>query len=122
MLTRWLFVIAFAAMFSLTACSASTVRDDGDAMACAECISGKGTVRYSNIEGGFFYIEADDGAKYDPYGLPKAFAQEGLRVRFTVRPLRDRAGFHMMGIIVELVDIRPLDEAPSPRPGSRNDL
>ncbi|MDX1442947.1 MAG: hypothetical protein R3270_04110 [Gammaproteobacteria bacterium] len=78
---------------------------------CVDCITAEGHVRYSQVEGGFWYLEADDGAKYDPYGIPEEFAHDGLRVKFTVKPQPERMGFHMVGTIVELVDIEAL-EAP----------
>ena len=82
--------------------------------ACMDCITAEGTVRYSNVEGGFWYLEADDGSKYDPYGVPEEFAIDGLRVRFTVNPQPERMGFHMVGTIVELVSIEALEGSGKP--------
>lgn len=105
MLTRSLFLAVFGfAIIALPACATTT--EEGD---CVDCMEGEGTVRYSQVEGGFYYIEADDGSKYDPHGMPKEVAVDGARVHFVVRPQPDRMGFHMVGTIVELVEITLLE-------------
>ena len=48
-------------------------------------IQATGVVQHQDIEGGFFGLVADDGAKYDPGTLPAEFQKDGLRVRFTAR-------------------------------------
>ncbi|MDH7569123.1 MAG: hypothetical protein QHJ73_06005 [Armatimonadota bacterium] len=67
-----------------------------------------GTITYIALEGGFYGIVGDDGHRYDPVNLPKEFQQNGLRVRFEVRPRPDMASFHMWGILVEVVSISKL--------------
>jgi len=64
-----------------------------------------GTVVYKSIEGGFFAIDADDGKKYDPIGLPGQFRKDGLKVKVTARLKRDVFSFHMYGSIIEVVNI-----------------
>jgi len=66
-----------------------------------------GTVRYQDLEGGFFGIVADDSAKYDPGTLPAAVQKDGLRVRFTAKRV---GGFttRMWGTRVEVQHIEPL--------------
>ncbi|MHC4339418.1 MAG: hypothetical protein ACYSX0_04280, partial [Planctomycetota bacterium] len=61
-----------------------------------------GTVRFIDLEGGFFAILGDDGSRYDPLDLPVRFTQDGLRVRVVARIRRDLASAHMWG---ELIDI-----------------
>lgn len=102
-------VVAALPACATTATASASMAEDEDS--CVDCIEGDGTVRYSSVEGGFWYIEAGDGAKYDPYGIPEEFAKDGLRVHFVVRPQPDRMGFHMLGTIVELVEIHALDES-----------
>ena len=65
------------------------------------------TVRYQDLEGGFFGIVADDSAKYDPGTLPAAVQKDGLRVRFTAKRV---GGFttRMWGTRVEVQHIEPL--------------
>lgn len=89
----------------VTGCATAGATTEED---CIDCIEAQGTVRYSQVEGGFWYLEADDGAKYDPYGIPEEFAIDGLRVKFIVQPQPDRMGFHMMGTIVKLIEIERL--------------
>jgi hypothetical protein len=67
-----------------------------------------GTVRHVDLEGGFYGIEADDGAKLDPLNLPEDFRQDGVRVRVRVEELKDRVSTHMWGRIVRIVDIKRL--------------
>ncbi len=45
-------------------------------------ISGPGTVRWYDFEGGFFAIRGADGVTYDPMNLSAEYEQDGLPVRF----------------------------------------
>ncbi|MEK6756891.1 MAG: hypothetical protein AABZ02_12130 [Bacteroidota bacterium] len=67
-----------------------------------------GTVIYVSLEGGFYGIKGDDGKNYDPVNLPEEFRKDGLRVRFEAKELKDRASFHMWGILIEIVSIQKL--------------
>jgi hypothetical protein len=69
-------------------------RPPGDAIASSpvfdttvadDVIQGTGTIRYVNLEGGFYGLVADDGAKYDPTPLPDSLRKDGLRVRFRIQ-------------------------------------
>lgn len=71
-------------------------------------ISATGTVRFQQIEGGFWGIVADDGRKFDPMDLDVAFQKEGLRVKFTAMPDSDRMSTHMWGTIIKLSHIEAL--------------
>jgi hypothetical protein len=75
------------------------------------------TIRWQEIEGGFFGIVADDGTRYDPVNLPGAFRQDGLRVRIEATPAR-RSSIHMWGSPIEILSIRALEtsggDAPAP--------
>jgi hypothetical protein len=64
-----------------------------------------GTVTYKNIEGGFYAIDGDNGSKYDPISLPKAFRKDGLRVKVTAHRRVDAISLHMYGTIIEVVNI-----------------
>ena len=64
-----------------------------------------GTVKYKEIEGGFYAIDTADGNKYDPINLPEAFRKDGLKVKVTARAKTDAMGFHMYGSIIEIVNI-----------------
>lgn len=67
-----------------------------------------GTVSYVELEGGFFGIVGDDGARYDPINLDESFAIAGLRVKAKIRLRPDLMGFHMWGQIVEIVRMESL--------------
>ena len=68
-----------------------------------------GTVHFYALERGFWAVRGDDGTTYDPMnGLPKEFQQENLRVSMTVKVRTDMAGVHMVGPIVEIIEIRKI--------------
>jgi hypothetical protein len=67
-----------------------------------------GTIRYLDFEGGFYGIVADNGEKYDPVNLPRAYRKDGLRVKFHVKEKKGMAGIHMWGKIVEILSIEKL--------------
>ncbi len=67
-----------------------------------------GTIVHNDIEGGFWGIVGDDGAKYRPVdGLPEAVQTDGLRVEAEVEPVTVLS-FAMWGRSVRLKDIQPL--------------
>jgi hypothetical protein len=67
-----------------------------------------GTVRYIDVEGGFYGIEADDGTKLDPVNLPVEFQQDGVRIRVQVEPLKNRVSLRMWGRLVRIVSLERL--------------
>ena len=56
-----------------------------------------GTVRYLELEGGFYGIVIDSGAKYLPLNLDEAFQQDSMRVRVKVRPPQRRNDYRHVG-------------------------
>jgi hypothetical protein len=46
----------------------------------AKMITLQGTIRYKNLEGGFWGLEGNDGNKYMPSGLNKALLVDGMVV------------------------------------------
>ncbi len=70
-------------------------------------ISGVGTIRYVQLEGGFFGIVADGGERYLPENLDKDFQQDRLRVSFE-GVLTDRPNFAMWGRTLHLNKIEKL--------------
>ena len=81
--------------------------------ACAggskDLVSGTpGTVKFIDLEGGFYGIVGDDGKKYDPLNLSKDFQQDGLRIRFEAKPRSDVVGIHQWGAIVEITRVEKL--------------
>jgi len=76
------------------------------AMAPADSIvTINGTVQQFDLEGGFFAIRGDDGTTYDPRNLAEEFRQDGLPVRARLRLLPSMGGIHMVGPIVDIVEI-----------------
>jgi len=66
-----------------------------------------GTVHFKTFEGGFWAVQGDDGVTYDPMnGLPSSFQHENLRVVMTVRIRPDLASTHMVGPIVEIIQLQ----------------
>ncbi len=66
-------------------------------------------MKYLDMEGGFYGIEADSGGRYRPVNLQGAFAEGGLRVRFCANPVEGVMSFQMWGIPVEIVDMESLE-------------
>jgi len=73
-------------------------------------ISGKGTVKFLDFEGGFYGIISDNGENYDPINLSKEFKVDGLRVRFDAKKQEDMASFHMWGTIIEIINIERIEK------------
>ncbi len=64
------------------------------------------TVRYLDVEGGCWAVDAADGVRYEPINLPAAFRQDGKKVKIVLRERSDLASVCMVGRIVELVSIQ----------------
>ena len=71
-------------------------------------LTGSGTVRYLDFEGGFYGIVADDSARYDPGELDPRFRRDGLRVRFDVRKIEGAMSIRQWGTMVTVVRIDSL--------------
>jgi hypothetical protein len=67
-----------------------------------------GTVQYIELEGGFYAIEADDGARYYPLNLEETYKRHGMRVRFTMRERPDVMTTVMWGTNVDIQNIEAL--------------
>ena len=65
----------------------------------------RGTVVHKNVEGGLFAIESDAGKIYDPINLPEHFKKQGLKVKVNAKLRNDVGGIHMVGDIIEIIDI-----------------
>ncbi len=110
-------LIALIYITALTACAAkpeqaaltkpetAAMTEPQNLKSTPSSISTSGTVRFQEMEGGFWGIIADDGRKFDPMGLDKKFQKDGLRVRFDAEPDTDRMSTHMWGTIITVVRI-----------------
>jgi hypothetical protein len=77
-------------------------------------IEGTGTVKYINIEGGFYGILSDTSffgfKSLDPVNLPIDFKEDGLQVKFKAIILWNQMSFHMWGIMIKIIEIENLDQ------------
>ncbi|HHC73315.1 MAG TPA: hypothetical protein ENK54_10495 [Thiotrichales bacterium] len=73
-----------------------------------EVLEIRGTLKRIPLEGGFWGIVADDGARYRPGDLPAELMRDGLRVEGRVQPLHGMVGIQMWGIPVKVIELRPL--------------
>jgi len=101
----------------LAGCSASdqapeTAADSLDsAQQSDQTVTGTGTISFVDIEGGFFAIQSDDGAKYDPTGsLDEDFQKDGLRVRFSLQPKEGVMTTRMWGTPVDVEEIERIED------------
>jgi hypothetical protein len=81
----------------------TTSKDAG--LQVKDTIELQGTVVKKDLEGGFFAIDGDDGKTYEPINLPDVFRKNGIRVKTTVRIRKDVGSIHMVGNIVEILEI-----------------
>ncbi|HDO19118.1 MAG TPA: PEGA domain-containing protein, partial [Thermoplasmatales archaeon] len=72
---------------------------------CNGVIEDRGTVKYVDLEGGFYGIISSSGKKYFPLNLPEEFYQDGLRVIFRAEILKDYSGIYMWGTPIEITKI-----------------
>ena len=72
-------------------------------------IQGTGTIRFVDLEGGFYGIVAEDGTKYDPTPLPDSLQENGVRIRFRVKE-KDVMTTRMWGTPVEVVHAERIDD------------
>lgn len=75
-----------------------------------DVVSGVGTIRYIQIEGGFYGLVADDGTQYLPQNLEERFREDGLQVRFRGETVDGVATIQMWGTPLRLLEIMQLDE------------
>lgn len=71
-------------------------------------IAGNGTIHYVDLEGGFYGLTAETGARYYPLDLPDDMMRDGLRVRFRIRVQPDVMTITMWGTPVEVLEMSPL--------------
>lgn len=82
--------------------SPSTASDDS-------LIQATGTVRYVDLEGGFYGLVDEAGTKYDPDSLPERLREDGLSVRFQVVE-EDVMTTRMWGTPVKVLHIERVDD------------
>lgn len=65
----------------------------------------RGTVRYVDIEGGFYGIVGNDGTQFQPVNLGSEWKKDGLQVSVTARPGEDGMSIYMWGQQIEIITI-----------------
>ena len=100
-----LYLIIFLVL-PIIACGSPHVEKEGDKEGV---VSGKGTVRFIDIEGGFYGIIGDNDKHYDPINLSQEFKVDGLRVRYKAKIRRDIGSTHMWGTQIEIIRIEKLE-------------
>ncbi|VVS91280.1 hypothetical protein [Desulfoluna spongiiphila] len=109
-LTRLLFMTLFG-VATLMGCAGNSGSPEPAAPAISESTQGHhefdihGKVVFTDLEGGFFAIEGNDGHTYDPINLPAPFQKDGLKVKITARKRTDISSIHMRGTIIEIIGI-----------------
>jgi inhibitor of cysteine peptidase len=73
-----------------------------------EAVSGTGTVKFVDLEGGFYGIMGDNDQQYEPINLEQTYQEDGLRIRFQAKIRQDMASIHMWGKIIEITKIEIL--------------
>lgn len=64
------------------------------------------TVRYIDLEGGFWGFISADGSRYLPVKLEEKYRKDGLNVSVKARILKDTADFRMWGSQVKILEIK----------------
>lgn len=96
-------------LISMLAIGCRSTHDADDAPDPDDVISGTGTVRYIDLEGGFYGIVADDSTRYLPDGLDASLQQDGLRVRFRAQRREDVMTAQMWGRPVRILETAALN-------------
>ncbi|PSQ84608.1 MAG: hypothetical protein BRD44_00365 [Bacteroidetes bacterium QS_7_67_15] len=89
---------------------ADVVEEDADLPPPEDIVSGLGTVRYVELEGGFYGIVADDSTRYLPQDLGTDYREDGLRVRFRAAVQDSVMTMEMWGTPVEMLDILRVED------------
>lgn len=103
-------VFIVGTLLALCACSLVEDKSPVDKMILGDTTGTStidGTVRYLDLEGGFWAIEGDT-ATYEPTNLPKAFKDDGQRVRVRAKLRKDLGSFRMVGPVIEVRTVERL--------------
>ena len=85
-----------------------TITNGTSTVKLARFIQGTGTIRYIDLEGGFYGIIGDDQEHYDPINLPEAYKQDNVRVEYKARLAPNQMSDHMWGKIIYILEIEQL--------------
>lgn len=65
-----------------------------------------GTVKYIELEGGFFGIETDGGEKFNPVNLEEKYRRDGLNIVFKYQEAEEQMSIQMWGKLIEITEIK----------------
>ena len=88
----------------------ATPAEENEAPLPSDQARGVGTITYFDLEGGFYGLVADDGARYNVMDLDETFEEDGLRVRFHVRLPSGVMTIRQWGKPAEVITMSRLDE------------
>jgi len=92
---------------ALAGCQAPSPRAEMEQPSRSSMIEFEGTVRYIDLEGGFYGIETDAGKRLNPTNLPDGLKRNGLTVRGNYVILKESMSIQMWGQQVEVYSVRP---------------
>ena len=78
-------------------------------------ITVRGTIKYKNLEGGFWALDAEDGRKFMPSGLDKALLVDGIVVEVTGVIEEDVITFQQYGKTLKIKSSRVIDDSNTSR-------
>lgn len=104
---RWIAILTVLLLGAGCAPSEEASDASSDRVPPEDIISAVGTVRYIDLEGGFYGIIADDSTRYNPDSLGASLREDGLRVRFRAER-REEMTVQMWGVPVTIIDIARL--------------
>lgn len=84
------------------------ITNDTSIVKLTRFIQGTGTIRYIDLEDGFYGILGDDQVHYDPINLPEVYKQNNLKVEFKARFASNQNSIHMWGKIIYILEIEQL--------------
>ncbi len=78
-----------------------------------EAVMLQGTVRYLNLEGGFWGIVADNGKQILPKNLPQEYHKDGLRLSFIAQEITGMMTIQQWGTLSSLSEITVIGQVES---------
>lgn len=70
----------------------------------------EGTVRYFDLEGGFWGIETDNGLQILPHQLADEYKKDGLRLRFNAAEITDMMTIAQWGTLSNISDVEVIGQ------------
>jgi hypothetical protein len=100
-MTKILLSLSLLSLVALSGCSLDDLIGGGTKM-----IEGVGTVMFIDLEGGFYGLEMDNGARYQPLNLAAEFQQDGLRVNFKAMVADDVTTIQQWGTPIDVLEMQ----------------